>query len=150
MNVRTVARHYCGNVIRKLMFNKRFFGKGMEDGGPGVEEEEHVEAIFIVLAYLYGFGVSDYIPWLKMFDFGGHEKIMREALGCIRKYQDHEIKERIQTWKKGFKIEQEDLLDVLITLKDENGEALLTKEEIKAQVVVRILSLSILLHQALV
>ncbi|KAA8543651.1 hypothetical protein F0562_021603 [Nyssa sinensis] len=43
VNVRIATQHYCGNVIRKMIFNKRFFGKGMADGGPGVEEEEHLE-----------------------------------------------------------------------------------------------------------
>nr|AZT89153.1 cytochrome P450 CYP79D73 [Plumeria rubra] len=134
VNVRTAARHYCGNLIRKLIFNKRFFGRGTENGGPGAEEEVHVDALFTILAHLYAFGVSDYMPWLKMFDIGGHRKILKEALGKVKKYHDPEIDERIQMWKKGSKIEQEDLLDVLITLKDDNGSALLTTEEIKAQI----------------
>lgn len=138
VNVRTAARHYCGNVIRKMIFGKRFFGEGLENGGPGFEEIEHVNALFTVLGYLYAFGVSDYIPWLKILDIGGHGKILREGIQSIRKYQDKEIDERIQIWKKGFKTEEEDLLDVLIMLKDENGNAMLTSEEIKAQIIVRI------------
>ncbi|KAK4388552.1 Retrovirus-related Pol polyprotein from transposon RE2 [Sesamum angolense] len=39
VNVRTAALHYCGNVMRKLMFSKRFFGTGMEDGGPWIGRE---------------------------------------------------------------------------------------------------------------
>ncbi|KAL0367523.1 UNVERIFIED_CONTAM: Phenylalanine N-monooxygenase CYP79D16 [Sesamum radiatum] len=43
VNVRIAAQHYCGNVIRKLIFSKRSFGTEMEDGGPGLEEEDHVD-----------------------------------------------------------------------------------------------------------
>ncbi|KAK4396958.1 Tryptophan N-monooxygenase [Sesamum angolense] len=32
VNVRVAAQHYCGNVARKLVFSKRFFGVGTEDG----------------------------------------------------------------------------------------------------------------------
>jgi tyrosine N-monooxygenase len=35
VDVRHVARHYCGNVIRRLVFNKRYFGESQPDGGPG-------------------------------------------------------------------------------------------------------------------
>ncbi|XP_047973960.1 tyrosine N-monooxygenase-like isoform X2 [Salvia hispanica] len=44
VNVREAARLYCGCVIRKLVFGKRFFGAGTEDGGPGFEEKEHMDA----------------------------------------------------------------------------------------------------------
>ncbi|KAA8543655.1 hypothetical protein F0562_021599 [Nyssa sinensis] len=135
VNVRTAAHHYSGNVIRKMIFNKRFFGEGMADGGPGVEEEEQVEALFTLLAYLNSFSVSDYIPWLRRLDLDGHEKIMTEAVASVRKYNDPEIDERIQQWGNGAKKEQEDLLDVLITLKDKSGNPLLSTEEIKAQIV---------------
>ncbi|KAG6400043.1 hypothetical protein SASPL_141531 [Salvia splendens] len=37
VNVRDVTMHYCGNVIRKMVFSERFFGSGMDDGGPGIE-----------------------------------------------------------------------------------------------------------------
>ncbi|KAA8543654.1 hypothetical protein F0562_021600 [Nyssa sinensis] len=135
VNVRIAAQHYCGNVIRKMIFNKRFFGEGMADGGPGVEEEEQVEALFTILAYLNSFSVSDYIPWLRRLDLDGHEKIVTKAVASVRKYNDPEIDERIHQWMNGAKKEQEDLLDVLITLKDKNGNPLLSVEEIKAQIV---------------
>jgi tyrosine N-monooxygenase len=35
VDVRHVARHYCGNVIRRLVFNRRYFGEPQPDGGPG-------------------------------------------------------------------------------------------------------------------
>ncbi|KAJ6878362.1 cytochrome P450 [Populus alba x Populus x berolinensis] len=77
VNLRTAAQHYCANVTRKMLFNKRFFGKGMKDGGPGFEEEEYVDAFFSSL--------------------------------------NHD----------GAKKDTEDLLDILITLKDPNSNPLL-------------------------
>ncbi|XP_057428526.1 isoleucine N-monooxygenase 2-like isoform X1 [Lotus japonicus] len=50
VNVRTAARHYCSNVMRKLVFNTRYFGKGCKDGAPGFEEVEYVDAIFTLLS----------------------------------------------------------------------------------------------------
>ncbi|XP_047309387.1 tyrosine N-monooxygenase-like [Impatiens glandulifera] len=41
---------------------------------------------------------------------------------------------RIKQWQEGTKKEKDDLLDVLITLKDDQGNTLLTSEEIKAQI----------------
>ncbi|KAL0368042.1 UNVERIFIED_CONTAM: Phenylalanine N-monooxygenase CYP79D16 [Sesamum calycinum] len=102
VNVRIAALHYCSNVMRKLMFSKRFFGTGMEDGGPGLEEEEHVDGLFTILRYLYGFAIADYLPWLEGFDLDGKT--------------------------------EEDLLDVLINLKDSKNNLLLSIEEIKAQI----------------
>ncbi|KDP45698.1 hypothetical protein JCGZ_17305 [Jatropha curcas] len=134
VDVRVAAQHYCGNVTRKMMFNKRFFGKGKKNGGPGFEEEEHIDAIFRVLHYLYAFCLSDYLPCLVGFDLDGHEKIIKEANGIIGKYHDPIIEDRVQQWKDGTKKEEEDFLDVLITLKDDNGNPLLSTDEIKAQI----------------
>ncbi|KAJ4719234.1 Cytochrome P450 [Melia azedarach] len=134
VNVRIAAEHYCGNLIRKMVFNRRFFGKGMEDGGPGLEEEEHLYSLFNILAYLYSFCVSDYLPWLRGFDLDGHEKIMKEVNEIINKYHDPIIEERIQQWIDGSRKERQDLLDVLITVKDADGNRLLSTDEIKAQI----------------
>ncbi|KAL6273671.1 hypothetical protein ACE6H2_024363 [Prunus campanulata] len=49
VNVRIAAQFYSGSIMRKMIFNKTYFGKGSEDGGPGVEEEEHV-ALLTLLA----------------------------------------------------------------------------------------------------
>ncbi|XP_044487259.1 phenylalanine N-monooxygenase CYP79D16-like [Mangifera indica] len=134
VNLRIASQQYCGNVIRKMVFNKRFFGKGMEDGGPGFEELEHVEALFTLLGHFYSFCVSDYIPWLRGFDVDGQEKIMKEALRVIAKYHDPIIEERIKKWMNASRNEPKDLLDVLLSLKDADGNTLLSLDEIKAQI----------------
>ncbi|KAH7838712.1 hypothetical protein Vadar_030233 [Vaccinium darrowii] len=118
VNVRVVAQHFCGNVMRKIIFGKRFFGNGRADGGPGVEEEEHVNAMFTILSRLYDFSASDYIPFLRgHVDLESREKILRMATASVAKYQDPEVDERIKEWTKATRNEQDDLLDILIGLK---------------------------------
>ena len=102
---------------------------------------EHVEAIFNVLKYLFAFSVSDYIACLRGLDLDGHEKSMKKALELVRKYHDPLIEDRIQQWKNGKRTREEDLLDVLISLKDADNNPLLTVEEIKSQIVVTIFSI---------
>ncbi|KAJ4953421.1 hypothetical protein NE237_030253 [Protea cynaroides] len=134
VDVRVAVRQYSANVIRKMMFNKRYLGEGRMDGGPGVEEREYVDALFTVLSLLYAFCVSDYMPSWRRIDLNGHEKIMKEAIKIVYKYHDPIIDERIQEWREGKKKEAQDLLDVLISVKESNGKPLLSTEEIKAQV----------------
>ncbi|KAL3641992.1 hypothetical protein CASFOL_012807 [Castilleja foliolosa] len=135
VNVRVAARHYCGNLTRKLVFGKRFFGLGMEDGGPGKEEEEHIDSLFAILKFLNGFGIGDYFPCLEVFDFDGHKKVISDAIKSVRKYQDPEIVKRAKMWQERVKESEEDILDVLINLKDSKNNPLLTTEEIKAQII---------------
>lgn len=136
MNVRLAAQQYTGNVIRRLLFNKRYFGKGSEDGGPGFEEIEHVHFLFELPKFLFSFSISDYVPLLREFDLDGHKKSMKMAVSILSKYQDPIIEERIQQWKNGKKTDEEDLLDVIINLKDANNKPLMTAVEIKSQIMV--------------
>ncbi|KAE9598891.1 hypothetical protein Lal_00022384 [Lupinus albus] len=136
VDVREAGQQYGGNVIRKLVFNRRYFGKGREDGGPGFEELEHVEAIFTVLKYLFGFSISDFMPCLRGLNLDGGVRELKKAVNILKKYHDPIIEERIQQWNNGRKTSKEDLLDILISLKDADNSALLTIEEIKAQIVV--------------
>ncbi|KAK8717815.1 hypothetical protein V6N13_045069 [Hibiscus sabdariffa] len=134
VNLRVAARHYCGNVMRKLVFNQRYFGEGKTDGGPGFEEEEYIEAIFTSLAYVYSFSVSDYLPFSRGLDLEGHETIVGEATRVLNKYHDPIIEDRIRKWRDGKIDEPQDLLDVLVSLTDDNGISLLSANEIKAQI----------------
>ncbi|XP_026412191.1 isoleucine N-monooxygenase 2-like isoform X2 [Papaver somniferum] len=137
INLRLLTRQFSGNIIRKMIFNNRYFGKGRKDGRPGIEEIEHVDAAFEVLIYVYAFGIQDYLPCLRWLDLDGHEKIIKRAMGVVNKYHDPIIEERIRQRSNGTTKNKvpEDLLDVLISLKDEKGKPLLSVEEIKAQVV---------------
>ncbi|XP_022960608.1 isoleucine N-monooxygenase 1-like [Cucurbita moschata] len=135
VNIRSITQHYCGNIMRRMIFNKRYYGKGREDGGPTFEEEEHNQALFTMIEYIYAFSISDFVPWLKPFDLDGHQKIMKKALNVVQKYDEPIIDERVQRWKDG-KMEgvKDDILDILISLKDENAKPMLSVAEIKAQI----------------
>ncbi|KAK7390170.1 hypothetical protein VNO78_25469 [Psophocarpus tetragonolobus] len=135
VNIRSVARHYCGNVIRKIVFNTRYFGKGRTDGGPGFEEVEHLDSIFVLLKYVYAFSISDYIPCLSGLDLDGHQKKVKEALRIIKKYHDPIIQDRVKQQNDARKVDEEDWLDILISLKDTTNNSSLTSEEINAQII---------------
>ncbi|KAG4126934.1 hypothetical protein ERO13_D10G186600v2 [Gossypium hirsutum] len=134
INLRLAVRQYTGNVIRRMMFNTRYFGKGREDGGPGYEEEQHVESLFTVLMHLNSFILSDYVPWLRPLDLEGHEKTVSEAMRIVNGYHDPLVDERIKEWGQGKRKEPQDLLDAFILAKDLNGKPALSAEEIKAQI----------------
>ncbi|PPD94901.1 hypothetical protein GOBAR_DD08080 [Gossypium barbadense] len=117
VDLRLVAQHYCCNVTKKLIFNRRYLGEGKADGGPGFEEEEYIDTIFAFVIHLYSFCISDYLPFLRGLGLEGHEKIVEDA-----------------TRRDGKKHESQDLLDVFVSLTDDSGTPLLSADEIKAQV----------------
>nr|GEY66017.1 valine N-monooxygenase 1-like [Tanacetum cinerariifolium] len=131
MNVRVIVQQFSSNIIRNMILGSRYLGKGSADGGPGDEEIEHADSFSKIIAYVYAFCVTDYLPWLRWItDFDGHEKIMKDTLRTARKYQDAIIDERIQQWKDGSRTIEDDILDVFINL--ENPK--LNADTIKAQV----------------
>ncbi|XP_070031685.1 isoleucine N-monooxygenase 1-like [Nicotiana tomentosiformis] len=139
INLRKVTRYYCANVINNMIFSKRLLGKRiMENGGPLVElqkdQEKQVDAIFTLVEYFHSFGISEYLPWLSGFDLDGHKAIIKKAFPIATKHIDLEIDQRIHIWKDGNKTVEEDILDVLIMLRDTNGNPMLNAKEIKAQV----------------
>ncbi|XP_073112274.1 LOW QUALITY PROTEIN: tryptophan N-monooxygenase CYP79A68-like [Elaeis guineensis] len=91
---------------------------------------------------IFALYAPDFMPSLRWLDVGGHEKMMEEAMSLICKFHDPIIEERMQRWRGtgketevgGKRREVNDLLDVLITLEDNEGRPLLTAEEIKAQI----------------
>ncbi|KAI4355376.1 hypothetical protein L6164_004157 [Bauhinia variegata] len=120
VDVRLASQHYCGNTIRKLVFGRRFFVEGRKDCGPGPEEEEYITTVFDALNFRYCFSISDYLPFLGALDLDGHKR-MEKAINIIKKFHDPITEERIREWKDGKRIEAEDLLDILITQKDDKG-----------------------------
>ncbi|XP_060959940.1 tryptophan N-monooxygenase CYP79A68-like isoform X2 [Cannabis sativa] len=138
VNIRTAGQQYVVGIMRKMFFSKRYFGKGRDDGGPGKEEEEHVKALFALLSYSFAFSVSDYLPWLRWLDLDGHQRIVCKAMKVINKLHDPIINERIREWREGepsiSRRTPNDLLDVLISLKDSDESPLLSRDEIRAQI----------------
>ncbi|KHN18658.1 Isoleucine N-monooxygenase 2 [Glycine soja] len=60
---------------------------------------------------------------------------VKEALRIIKKYHDPIVQEKIKQWNDGLKVDAEDWLDVLISLKDASNNPSLTLEEINAQII---------------
>jgi tyrosine N-monooxygenase len=98
-----------------------------------------MDATFTTLGLLYSFCVSDYLPWLLGLDLDGHEKMVKEANARVNRLHDAVIQERWTASRNGGQRheEHEDFLDVLISLKDGDGNPLLTIDEIKALCMVR-------------
>jgi phenylalanine N-monooxygenase len=143
IDVRHVARHFCGNVIRRLTLGRRHFHRRPAAGavaGPGPDEVEHVDALFAVLSYLDAFCVSDYFPALVGLDLDGHEKVIRGVMRTLNRLHDPVIEERVEEWrllrKAGERRDVADFLDVLASLDAGPGRPMLTVEEIKAQAIV--------------
>ncbi|KAF0923793.1 hypothetical protein E2562_006749 [Oryza meyeriana var. granulata] len=143
VNVRHVVQHFCGDMIRGLMFGKRYFTVPPADllaGGPGIDEVEHVGALFTLLNFVYSFCVSDYFPSLVGLDLDGHEKVVKGVKRTLNRLHDPIIEERIRERpipRKGDqKIEPRDFLDVLVSLENVEGQPLLSFEEIRAQTAV--------------
>jgi cytochrome P450 len=139
VDVRHVARHFCGNVIRRLTLGRRHFAAS-DAGGPGRDEAEHVDALFATLNYLDAFCVSDYFPALVGLDLDGHERVVRRVMRTLNRLHDPIVEERVEEWrllrKAGERRDVADFLDVLASLDDAAGRPLLTVEEIKAQTIV--------------
>jgi phenylalanine N-monooxygenase len=144
VDVRHVTRHFCGNMIRRLVFSKRHFAEppppASAGAGPGPDEVDHVDALFTLLNYLYSFCVSDYFPVVVGLDLDGHEKVVHDVMVTLNRLHDPIIEERIHEWfalrERGKKREIRDFLDVLVSLEDSQGRPLLSLEEIKAQTAV--------------
>lgn len=108
------------------------------------EEAEGIRKLVKDVALLTGiFNVSDYIWFCKNLDLQGLKKRLREVRGRFDELMERMIKEH----EENMEIEGngdgkvKDLLDILLLkFRDENSEVKLTKENIKAFVLVNIIS----------
>ncbi|KAI4962500.1 hypothetical protein ZWY2020_034439, partial [Hordeum vulgare] len=127
VNIRHVTQHFVGNMIRRLVFGKRYFNDlpPSSSSGPGHDEVAHL-------------CVSDYFPALIGLDLDGHEKVSKDAMQTINRLHDPIIEERIRERSSTLekcdeKKEARDFLDVLVHLKDAEGQPLLSLQDIRAQ-----------------
>nr|CAI44618.1 B1168G10.2 [Oryza sativa Japonica Group] len=128
VDIRHVTRHFCGNIIRKLVFGRRHFAFGAGNIGPGRDEEAHIDALFTALDYLGAFSISDYFPSL----------VLNGLMSTFRRLHDPIIMERMEEWRAPRRNGDErrevaDFLDVLISLDDAQGKPLLSLDEVKAE-----------------
>lgn len=141
VNVRDIVCTHTHNVKMRLLFGRRYFKETTMDGSLGLMEKEHFDAIFKALECFFSFYVADYYPFFRGWNLHGEEVELREAVDVIAKYNKMIIDEKIELWRgknKGcIKMIIKDWLDILFTLKDENGKPLLTPQEITHLSVVR-------------
>ncbi|RCV42055.1 hypothetical protein SETIT_9G184600v2 [Setaria italica] len=102
VDVRHVACHFCGNMICRLVFSKRYFAEPplapSAGAGPGPDEVEHVNALFTLLNYVYSFCISDYFPVSIGLDLDGHEKVVHGVMATLNRLHDPIIEERLHEW----------------------------------------------------
>lgn len=131
------------NVISRMMFGRR--------SGEGEEEAEKIRKLVKDVAELTGtFNVSDYVWFCKNLDLQGLGRRLREVRErfddmmerMIKEHQEERQSER--NGEDGGK--EKDLLHILLSkFEDENSEVKLTRENIKAFVLVKIFLCFILL-----
>ncbi|MBA0758334.1 hypothetical protein Gotri_021340 [Gossypium trilobum] len=67
-------------------------------------------------------------------DLEGHEKIVEDATSVLEKYNNPIIDDKVQQLRDDKKHEPQYLLDVFVSLTDDDDAPLLSTDEIKAQV----------------
>ena len=95
--------------------------KVMKMEGLDLKKKNTLNHSLLYSQHLYSFILSDYLPWMRVFDLEGHEKLISDAIRTVSKYHDPIIEERIQqrshhhgNYKKGSD-DHQDLLDALIS-----------------------------------
>jgi len=68
-----------------MIFSKRSLFGNIE------EQEEQIDAVFTLIEYVYSFSISDYLPWLSVFDLDGHKAVLKKAYAKATKHIDIEV-----------------------------------------------------------
>ncbi|XP_020229287.1 cytochrome P450 82A4 [Cajanus cajan] len=105
--------HLTFNIIFQMTVGKRYFGAA------SVDDEKAQRCVKAMKEFLRLFGVftvGDAIPYLRWFDFGGHEKAMKE----IGKELDSMLSEWLEEHRKKRALGEnvQDFMDVMISLLD--------------------------------
>ncbi|KAK7381348.1 hypothetical protein VNO78_33980 [Psophocarpus tetragonolobus] len=108
--------HLTFNIIIRILTGKRCFG------GATVDDEKAQRCVKAIKEFLRLFGVftvGDAIPWLRWFDFGGHEKSMKETA----KELDQILSEWLEEHRQNRALDEnnhrvEDFMDVMLSLFD--------------------------------
>ncbi|XP_010462740.2 PREDICTED: dihomomethionine N-hydroxylase-like [Camelina sativa] len=140
VDVRELSRVYGYATTMRMLFGRRHVTQEnifSDDGRLGKAEKHHLEAIYNTLYCLPGFSPADYLEkWFKGWNIDGQDDRVTVNCNIVRSYNNPIIDERIELWRaKGGKPAVEDWLDIFITLKDQNGNYVVTPNEMKAQCV---------------
>ncbi|WVZ14722.1 hypothetical protein V8G54_012288 [Vigna mungo] len=108
--------HLIFNIVLQMVLGKRYFSLGT------VDDEKAGRCVKAVKEFMRLFGVftvGDAVPWLKWFDFGGHEKAMKETAKEMDSVVGEWLEEHRQNKALGGKVDGvQDFMDVMISMLD--------------------------------
>ncbi|KOM25858.1 hypothetical protein LR48_Vigan203s000400 [Vigna angularis] len=108
--------HLIFNVVLQMVLGKRYFSLGT------VDDEKAGRCVKAVKEFMRLFGVftvGDAVPWLRWFDFGGHEKAMKETAKEMDSLVSEWLEEHRQNKALGGKVDGfQDFMDVMISMLD--------------------------------
>lgn len=110
--------HLTFNIILRMLIGKRLFSVATVNDEMAQRTVKAVKEFF----RLFGvFMVGDTIPYLRWFDFGGHEKAMKEAGKELDNIVGEWLEEHRKNRALGEKVDGvQDFMDVMISLFDGN------------------------------
>jgi hypothetical protein len=109
VNMQTSLSGTSMNVISRLLFKKRYFNTMHSD-----EESKEFKDIVMKIMSLNGvFNISDYVPFLKPFDFQGIRLECNQLLSRVDRFFNKIIQEHLKEKKKAN--ESKDFLDVMLS-----------------------------------
>ncbi|RDX60973.1 Cytochrome P450 82A4, partial [Mucuna pruriens] len=108
--------HLTFNMVLRMVVGKRYFSATTVDDE---KAQRCVKAVTEFMRLLGVFTVGDAIPYLRWFDFGGHEKAMKETAKEFDSILSEWLEEHRQNRALDKNVDQvQDFLDVMISLLD--------------------------------
>ncbi|KAL9323386.1 hypothetical protein ACSQ67_008243 [Phaseolus vulgaris] len=108
--------HLAFNMVLQMVVGKRYFG------GENLEDEKAQRCVRAMGEFMRLFGVftvGEFVPWLRWFDFGGHEKAMKATAKELDSIIGEELEEHRKRKGLGEKDDEaKDFMDVMISLLD--------------------------------
>lgn len=108
--------HLLFNMVLQMVVGKRYFSAKIVDDE---KAQRCVKAVKEFVRLLGVFTAGDAIPYLRCFDFGGHEKAMKETAKDLDSILNEWLEEHRQHRKLGKNVDRvQDFMDVMISLLD--------------------------------
>ncbi|XP_061365628.1 cytochrome P450 82A4-like [Gastrolobium bilobum] len=105
------------NMVLRMAVGKRYFGD--ETGVDQNEGQRCINALREFMRLMGEFPVGDAIPYLRWFDFGGHEKAMKETAKELDRFLGEWLEEHRKNRTSGEKVDRDqDLMDVMLSVFD--------------------------------
>ncbi len=109
VNMQTSLSSTSMNVISRLLFKKRYFNTVHSDE----ESKEFKDIVMKIMNIIGVFNMSDYVPFLKPFDFQGIRLECNQILSRVNRFFNKIIEEHLKDKTKAN--ESKDFLDVMLS-----------------------------------